>query len=269
MNEKQKTSMKTKVNAGVILGKAKNLSVFQRKGIYVLFLVAISSLHAGEVENLFTRANRAFASGQYADAIRDYETLASEEGFSASLLFNLANACFRDGKIGRAILNYERALVLDPHDADIEANLNLARKSSGLFAPELAWWERAVHPLSVNQWTWLVSGSFTLSCLGGILWLISKRRSWRVITILSLLVLLAAAACLGILWGNFDRAIVLETDTPVRIGPFDTATSSFALKAGEAVRIQNRHENFLFVRGGDGKSGWVSAEQIERVIGNR
>ncbi len=232
----------------------------------IFFLAAIGLLHAGNPEDLFTQANRAFAAGHYADAIRDYETVATKQGYSVPLLFNLANAYFRDGKVGRAVLNYERALVLAPKDADIEANLRFARKVNGLFVPDPAWWQRATHLLSMDGWAWLAGGSLALSCVGGIMWLLSKRRPWRSVIFLPLLTLSAATTCLGVLWGDFNRAVVLAPETTVRIGPFDTANSSGTLMAGEVVEIQNRHENFFFVRNPDGKSGWVSNQQIERVL---
>jgi len=241
-------------------------SFFLFLGLCLWLMLGCRLFAASGGEDLFTQANRAFAGGHYADAIRDYETVATKQGFSAPLLFNLANAYFRDGKIGRAILNYERALVLTPKDADIEANLRLARKASGLFIPDPAWWQRATRLLSMDGWAWLAGGSLALSCVGGIMGLLSKRRPWRFVMVLSLVVFSAATTCLGVRWGDFNRAVVLAPETPVRIGPFDTAKSSSALMAGEVVEIQNRHENYFFIRNPDGKSGWVSNQQVERVL---
>src|ERR1700704_5748320 len=56
-------------------------------------------------------------------------------GYSAPELYNLANSYARAGKPGLAVLNYERARLLEPEDADIEANLRRVREMSGL-APE-------------------------------------------------------------------------------------------------------------------------------------
>ena len=47
--------------------------------------------------------------------------------YSANLFYNLGNAYFRTGNFGRAILNYERALALDRHHPESEANLRVVR----------------------------------------------------------------------------------------------------------------------------------------------
>ena len=55
-------------------------------------------------------------------------------------------------KIGQAILNYERALYLDPENADIKANLALARKNFGLVPnPARAFLEGVFHPPSPQR----------------------------------------------------------------------------------------------------------------------
>jgi hypothetical protein len=53
-------------------------------------------------------------------------------GYSAASLYNLANAYARAGKPGFAVLNYERARLLDPTDADIDANLRQVRTAAGI-----------------------------------------------------------------------------------------------------------------------------------------
>ena len=46
--------------------------------------------------------------------------------WSANLFYDLGNAYFRHGDFGRAILNYDRALRLDPHHPEADANLRIA-----------------------------------------------------------------------------------------------------------------------------------------------
>lgn len=239
------------------------------------FVPLCLSAFAESATDLYAKANRAFASGHYADAVRDYETIATREGVSAPLLFNLANTYFRDGKTGRAILCYERALWLAPHDADIEANLRLVRKASGLFAPDLNGWEQVAHLLSINQWAWFASLTLTWLCMilavrrifRNAPWMVGLNRNPRRIAIVLLAIgLVQSLGAIGTYAREMNRAVVVTTDVTLRISPYDAAQSSGSLLTGELVRIENTHENYCYVRTPQGRVGWVSNQQVERIV---
>ena len=44
-----------------------------------------------------------------------------------NVYYNLGNSYYKIGEIAKAVLNYERALLLQPGNADIRANLEVAR----------------------------------------------------------------------------------------------------------------------------------------------
>jgi tetratricopeptide (TPR) repeat protein len=72
-------------------------------------------------------ANQDYEAGQYPEAVAIYETIIASGLHHSSIYYNLGNAYYKQGDIGRAILNYRRAARLEPRDADIAANLDLAR----------------------------------------------------------------------------------------------------------------------------------------------
>jgi len=72
-------------------------------------------------------ANRLYEEGKYAQASQAYEQVAAQGVADAALFYNLGNAYFKQADVGRAILNYRRAGWISPRDADIHANLALAR----------------------------------------------------------------------------------------------------------------------------------------------
>ena len=75
-------------------------------------------------------AQRLYEQGRYEAAAQIYQQMV-DHGFEDSRLFHqLGNAYFKQGDTGRAVLNYRRAEQLAPRDADIEANLQLARQSA-------------------------------------------------------------------------------------------------------------------------------------------
>ena len=115
--------------------KSKVLSFLIVAGI-IAFLICVSSggALASQGEDLFALGNQAYAGGKYDEALSCYKRVIEQEGYSASLLFNMANAYYKKKDVGQAILHYERALYLDPGNADIRANLALARKDFGLIS---------------------------------------------------------------------------------------------------------------------------------------
>src|SRR5213076_1228498 len=102
--------------------------------ILVLLVFALPSAEAASNDgpsrtgdDLFAKANTEFAAGNFKAAIADYQTVVDSGEWSANLFYDLGNAYFRHGDFGRAILNYDRALRLDRHHPEADANLRIAR----------------------------------------------------------------------------------------------------------------------------------------------
>jgi tetratricopeptide (TPR) repeat protein len=233
----------------------------------VLFLVASLSLKAASTEELFAQANAAFLEGKYASAIAEYESL-QKAGYSAPLSFNLANAYYRDGKVGNAVLNYERALWLNPQDADTKANLKFVRRNAGLFEPSIPWWKWYVQFLSLNQWGWL--SSFLWFCLSLALAAGWFRPAWRrnsrtaSLLVSACLVLSLGAVTLRMV--ERDRGVLLAPKTSLQIAPFEKSPTSFSLPGGMIVQTVKENGNFVYVQTDEGRTGWVSKKDLEKII---
>ncbi len=217
--------------------------------------------------SVFEEANRAFADGRFDDAVKQYETVGREKGYSAPVLYNLANSYFRAGQIGPAILNYERAQVLAPNDPDIAANLSFARKQAGLFvqADSIA---EAARIFSMNEWAWLGCATLLLTCaliVAGRVYP-AQRLYLRLGTGIAIVILVAAGIAITTQFDALQRAVVIAKEAPVRISPFESARSAFVLSPGEEVTLGKSHENFVFVQDRQHRSGWVSQGQIEAVV---
>jgi len=94
----------------------------------ILSLISLSTL-MGDPNAQFAKANQEYAAGDFKAALEDYEELVRSGQDTPNLFYNLGNAYFRKNDFGRAILNYERALALDPHHPEAEANLRAAQAS--------------------------------------------------------------------------------------------------------------------------------------------
>ena len=114
-------------------------SLLQIKAIAMVPLLTVLllvSAHAGRTDTeLFENSNRAYAEKKFDDAILGYEELIQKKTLSPSILLNLGNSYYSKGDVGRAVLYYERALLMNPSDPDVQANLEIVRKKAGLASP--------------------------------------------------------------------------------------------------------------------------------------
>src|SRR5919197_1709802 len=122
MKSRMYCSRRPLVNAGVRFRRS--ASRFAERSVYSMILCALmaSSAFAQPAAD-FTKATQEYAQGHFKEAISGYEALVRAGQLSANLFYDLGNAYFRTGDFGRAILNYERALALEPHHPEAQANL--------------------------------------------------------------------------------------------------------------------------------------------------
>ena len=119
---------------------------------------------AARQESNVTKAegDSTYIRNDYASAIQIYENLL-KKGEAAEVYYNLGNSYYKADDIARAILNYERALLLEPGNADIRANLEIARSKTidkVIPIPEVffvSWTKSLINCLSVDAWAKLCS----------------------------------------------------------------------------------------------------------------
>ena len=73
-----------------------------------------------------SEGDSAYIRNDFASAIQIYESLL-RKGDAADVYYNLGNSYYKVNEIAKAILHYERALLLQPGNGDIRANLEIAR----------------------------------------------------------------------------------------------------------------------------------------------
>lgn len=227
-------------------------------------LLAPCRLDAGA----FDDANRAFADGRFEQAVKGYEAVLHEKGYSAPVLYNLANAYFREGQIGRAILNYDRAQLLAPDDPDIAANLNFARKQAGLFAEQNSLIKEAARSLSMNEWSWLGSMMLFAACaliVAGRVYP-ARRPYLGLLAGIAVVALLVTGVAIVLQYDTLHRAVVTAKEAVARISPFESARSAYVLSTGEEVNVEKAHGGFLFVENREHRTGWISRQQVEPVV---
>lgn len=246
--------------------------------LWILSLWMLGAIVFLNGNSLFEEANGALEGGDYASAIDSYEDLLSQDGPRVSVLQNLGSAYFREGEVGRAILSFERALVLDPGNADLEANLKLARDEAAVFSVEpRGFGLRISRLLSARSWSWLAlvaaiafpiavavriwrKKSLTNRSTGG-------RARWAGELVIMLTVVMFALKSVRELEFQSERGLVVEESATVRLSPFESAEERGRLAPGREVTLGQQRNGFFWVEDlGGSLSGWMSMADVEPLI---
>lgn len=220
----------------------------------------------------------AYRRNDFASAIHIYEALLNE-GEAAEVYYNLGNSYYKVGDIAKSILNYERALLLQPGNTDIRANLEVARaKAIDKVEPVpevffVSWTNALINSMSVDAWATCGVISFILLIVSLYFFVFSKQ------IIIKKVGFIGGCACLlvvifanvfatnqkeGLL--NRDSAIIMNPSVTVRSTPNEGGTSLFILHEGSKVNIKdNSMKEWKEIRLEDGKVGWVSTSAIEII----
>lgn len=244
--------------------------------LYIIALV-ISSDVLAQVSK--AEADSAYAAEDFARAAQLYCQILDTEGESAEIYYNLGNSYFRLDSIGKAILNYERAYLLNPSDADIRFNLELARKRttdkvaprSELFFTQL--YHRLVLMMSIRGWAMTGVATFILMLIGLAFYiysprLIVKQIGFGVACVLLIVCIFSnvAAAYQRNHIENRTGAIIMAPFAIVKSTPSATGNDLFNLHEGTRVDIiDDSMREWVKVQLTDGKEGWLERSLVENI----
>jgi hypothetical protein len=191
----------------------------------------------------------------------------TQAGYSAVGLYNAANAYARAGKPGMAVLNYERASLLAPNDPDIEANLRLVREPLRLPSESRNALARAVPRAGPTLLAW--SGVMGLlivgvSLLAGVY--PRHRLVRRAATVIGVAMIGLTAANGVLVWPKLHEAVVIASNTAVRVSPAPMGDPLFTLTEAETVKMTAEHEGFVLVQTHAGRTGWAARASLAPVV---
>ncbi|MFH1768856.1 MAG: tetratricopeptide repeat protein [Candidatus Omnitrophota bacterium] len=220
----------------------------------------------------FYRANTYYSTGEYDQAVSQYEEIISSGVESGGLYYNLANSYFKKEKLGMAIVNYEKAKRLMPRDSDLKANYDYAKSliRGGNFKVRKVWFAAMFEKIfslftidALNLWASLFFTSILLTILSGMYF--PHVRKYRVIlmSIFSVAFVLSSLAVIHKLSSSGKEAIVIVEHTDAKFEPFDTATSHFALYEGTKVHLLSAKDSWCKIERSDKKIGWVKKTDID------
>ncbi|MBQ3174561.1 MAG: tetratricopeptide repeat protein [Bacteroidales bacterium] len=250
-----------------------------KRFIYILVFVLMAQLgYAVDRDSLWVRANDAYSLGEYSKALDIYGHIEKDGYVSARLWYNMGNACYKLQEDGKAILYYERALKLDPSNADVKHNLEIARlkildKIESV--PEfilVTWLKELRNTMSSDRWAWTGVILLLFTALSVLAFRFAPRRAQRkvafVFACLFLLLTIASFLFSINLKNNVrraDSAIVLVPVSNVKSAPNSTGGNLFILHEGTKVNIIENVGQWSRVELSDGRQGWMLSKDFETI----
>jgi len=249
------------------------------KHILLLMLVVVS-LHATAInpDSLMVRANRAYDHQQYDSAINMYQSILKQGLVSPTLYFNLGDAYFRQKDMPSAILYFEKAKKLDPNNADIQYNLNLANTmipDKIVKVPEMflkRWWDYFYNLFDANTWAILSLVSLTFFVLLVGIFILSQGRSARKISFFfGILMLLISVAAFGLAsqkayyLQHHNEAIIFTPTITAKSSPTPNSVDLFVIHQGTKVRLMDEVDGWKKIRLQNGSIGWLPKQSMKAI----
>lgn len=218
----------------------------------------------------FAAVNQAYAEGRFQEAVDGYQSLVQSGRWSANLFYDLGNAWFRLGDFGKAILNYERALALEPHHPEAEANLRLARDEARALELRKDWVERYVASATSTQYSIAAAVGFWFALFAATRLFFAPRRSVGQMMLIALALVVCGTSLFALYTiengtrGN-ALAIVTGKDVEARLATADNASSVLALPPGSEIKVLSERGDWIYAALPNDQRGWIPAKSAEKV----
>lgn len=224
---------------------------------------------------LLEKAEKAYDSKNYRQAIESYEKLIKEGYTSYQLYFNLGNAYYRNNELGRAIYYYELARKAEPNDEDVRINLGIAAaKTIDKIDSKENFFISAVKTnilssFTTSAWAWLTIISITVACVLFFFFIDSDNLLVkRICFLFSALFLISffVTYFLGYsaVQARYENkfAIILAKEIHIMNEPTAMAKSKFTLHEGTKIRIVEKNSDWVLIKLDNGNEGWVKLSDV-------
>jgi tetratricopeptide (TPR) repeat protein len=224
----------------------------------------------GQSAAQFAKANQEYATGDFKAAIADYEELVRSGQDTPNLFYNLGNAYFRQNNFGRAILNYERALTLDPHHPEAQANVRVVRDEARALELVPTRADRLVAFADQDQFAVTATVAFWIGLFSIAVFIFGRRRSRSAIALSILSLSIFAVAVLAVYQLSHGKngqglAIVSGGNVEARLATADNANRVLALPAGSEIKIVSQRGDWIYAGLPNNLRGWMPAASAEQV----
>lgn len=251
-----------------------------KKIVLLLFLLVIKLAVFGSENQiaLFESANKAYQTGNFEEAAKQYKTI-TEQGVSTyQVYFNLGNSYFKLKEYPLAILYYEKAQKLNPADEDIKHNLKLANKNitdkieplPEFFLEKL--WNSMMLSKEVDSWAINSILFLFLSCGLFILYFMSTSTGLKKLGFYSAVIAFVFGLFSFVLGyqeksylTNQSSAIIFESSLTVKSAPDENGTKLFVIHEGTKIQILETLGEWNKVILENGNAGWIKSGTFETI----
>lgn len=228
---------------------------------------------AARADDDFQAGTSAHLAGKHQEAISLLGAYTHDHPEDVSGWYNLGSAYAAEGSLGQAALAFERALLRDPAAEDAIENLLAVRRAArerqeGTVSASLG---REPHAPARPVALWAL-GIYAVAVLlvGGALR--ARGRTSAVLGTAGVAALLGAAGAGWVAYQRAaalptgERAVVIAPAAPVRRGPLENTELIYSLPEAEAVELLETRDGFARVRPQGLAEGWLSLQQVERIL---
>jgi len=244
--------------------------------LYIVSFLLSFGIYAQDNNSLFKQGNTLYNEGKYAEAIDKYSAILETKNHSEALYFNLANAHYKLNNIAPSIYYYEKALQLSPNDKDIKNNIAFA-KNMTIDAIDVipdAGFSKLIKSIT-NKFSfdaWAKATIVFVFCFVALFLMYysaystTKKRLAFIGSLLSLFLLVVA---LSFAFNKYsldkkdNPAIIFAQESKVKSEPNLRSEESFRLHEGTKVQVLESVNNWNKIKLSDGKTGWVSSEDVK------
>lgn len=229
---------------------------------------------ADSIPQMFKQANSLYQNGKYAKAAAAYEQILKRGKQSAGIYYNLGNAYKKQKELGRAILNYERALLLDPRDADINANRRFVLKEARVFHKlqdeNIVQRKFREHKQFYSFDEMIMMIIIIVFCFASLILFRDRFEKYKVLWILGQVVLstffLVFVSGYWVKMSEVKESAIIISETEAKYEPRDEAVVHYHMHQGEKVKALRALGGWHKIERKDGKLGWVKADAMEYII---
>lgn len=245
-----------------------------KKQVYIIVLLTLT-VFSGISQDLIQKAEKAYDSKKYSEAIEAYQKLADEGYKSYQLYFNLANSYYRNNQLGQAIYYYELARKVEPNDEDTRINLGIASAKTidkidskeNFFISAVK--TNVLSSFSTTTWAWftiiaLASAAVLFFVFVNSRILIVKRVSFLLSCLLFLSFFICYFLGYSAVKARYENkfAIVLSREIKIMNEPTAMAKMKFSLHEGTKIRVIEKNGDWLLIKLDNGNEGWVKVAEV-------
>ncbi|MCX2836934.1 tetratricopeptide repeat protein [Salinimicrobium sp. MT39] len=246
----------------------------------LIFLLALCFSLSATAQNsqVFEAANKAYAAGNYEEAITQYEQILENGQTSAALHYNLANSYYKLNRVAPSIFHYEKALQLAPGDEDVHNNLGFARNMAidAIGEEEQAGFrgifDTSTAAFSASGWGLVAIFCMLVFVVFFLVYYFSNKtlvKRLLFIGAMFFLVMAISSAVVAATKQSFDKesnyAIVFSEEVQIKNEPSPRAEDAFLLHEGAKVKITENFQDWVEIALPNGSRGWLEEDNLKRL----